>query len=155
MNTKPLARPVTAAIQRIVLVGTATAGIAIAGAATASADGLSCQSGCAIDWDGTAGSFDNDGTNGISRGLTTTSGASHRVVSDACFVVSSAMCAPGATDTATVSESTGMFDGPGSAVDADGYQAQNVRGPAMMAVPGTKARPGTTATSSGGFYYRR
>jgi len=155
MNINSITRSVRASIQGGVLVGIAAAGIAIGGAAPASADGLNCQSGCAIDWDGTAGSFDNDGTNGISRGLSTTSGASHRVVSDACFVVSSAMCAPGATDPAIISESTGTFDGPGSAVDADGYQAQNVRGPAMTAVPGTKARPGTTATSSGGFYYRR
>ncbi len=152
MNTKPIARRGSTTIQQAALIGIAVAAIATAGAATASADGLSCQSGCAIDSDGTAGSFDNDGTNGISRGLTTTSGASHRIVSDACFVVGEA-CARGATNPATISETVGMFDGPGSAVDADGYQARNVSGPPMVAVPGTKARPGTTATSSGGFYY--
>lgn len=127
--------------------------VAVAGSATASADGLTTQTGGYVDYDGTQGSFDGDGTRGTSRGLTTQSSAGHSIVSDACFVKGSSYCVSGWTDPSTIAATSDTSDDPDSALDADGYQAAEARGPIMVAAPGTKATPGTTGTSSGGFYY--
>lgn len=139
-------------IRRGVLIGLATCGLAVTGTPTAVADGLDCQSGCVIDWDGTTGGFDNDGTKGTIRSLNMTSSSGHSIVSDACFV-SGQGCMPGASSPSTISATTGAVHAPGSALDPDGFQAANVRNPAVVAAPGLTATPGTTATRSGGFYY--
>lgn len=141
------ARNLITTIRGGLLIAIAASGMAVAGAPIASADGLSCQTRCTIDRDGTAGSFDNDGTSGTSRGLTTASSGGHHIVSDACFVVSRSFCAPGASDPTTISETSGITDKLGSALDGDGYQADKVRGPAMVAAPGA------TADLPRGYYY--
>jgi hypothetical protein len=120
------ARIVITTIGGGMLIGIAAATIAFGGAATASADGLTCQSGCTVDYDGTQGSFDSSGTRGISRGLTTQSTDGHSIVSDACAITSKG-CAPGASDPSTISATSGTSDDPDSALDADGYQAAAVR----------------------------
>jgi hypothetical protein len=129
----------------------------VAGSATAFAQPgyVDCQSGCAPDYDGTQGSFDQDGTTGTSRGLATSSSGSHSIVVDACFIKGGKGCvdygfgtAPG-YDASTIAETTGVS----GALDADGYQDAGTRGPIIVAKPGIKATPGTSDTASGGFYY--
>lgn len=128
-------------------------GSALAGAATASADGLTCQTGCVIDRNGTQRDYwDYDGTNGTGRALTSQPTGGHSIVSDACFVQGDG-CQPGGYDPRTIAASSGSADDPDSALDGDGIQAAATRGPRLVAVPGTKASPGTPATSTGGFYY--
>lgn len=111
--------------------------IAVTGAATASADGLTTQTG---------GSVDYDGTNGTSWNMATGSSSGHSITSDACFVVGKG-CVPGSSNPSYIAETTGTSDKPGSAMDPDGYQASVIRGmqaaamrgPAMVAVPQTTA----------------
>jgi hypothetical protein len=138
------AQNVIRSIRTSVLISIAFSAMAITGSGTASADGLSCQTGCVIDYDGTAGSFDSDGTNGESRSLTTASNGSHSSVLDACSIVG-AGCIYGASDPSTIATFTGVSDKTGSVLDTDGYQAEYLdtdgyqaeylTGPAMVAVP--------------------
>lgn len=128
-----VARKVTITFGAGMLIGLAASVISIAGASTAAADGLTCQSGCGVDYDGTQGGFDFDGTNGASRGLATSSSDGHDIVSDACFVIGQGCPPPASFDPTSISETQGVADDPDSALDADGYQADHTSGPAVVA----------------------
>lgn len=120
---------------------TAVMGVAVAaaltmgGAASANATpGRVDTSPGTVDYDGTQGRIDYDATTGDiveavtgdQYGPATRPADKHTVVSDACYVKGSTYClAANGYGPETISPTSGVKDGPGSALDSDGFQTTN------------------------------
>jgi len=108
------------------------AGVALtlSGATTAmAAPGVvDVQSGSSVDTDGTQGSW-APATSGTQRQLSTQTGSGHQITSDACYVKNNPKyCPPPSSfQPEFIQATSGTSDDPDSALDADGYQADQVR----------------------------
>jgi hypothetical protein len=117
-------------------VGGAALAASLLGAATANADGLTVQSGGSVDYDGTQGSW-APATSGSQRPLTSQPGGGHQITSDACYIKNNPVyCPPPSSfNPEYIQATSGTSDDPDSALDADGYQAAQVRSSPAYAPP--------------------